>query len=116
MLRITGYPRRTGTCTLTVTLNDINDNGPKLVDPVVYIDENMPVNSVTRPAVIRAVDEDSGLNGPPFRMVATNGSQNSRDLAFTFHKGFLNYRIYTHVVIKSFTFNSCQKVFYFTRL
>ena len=90
MFLITGYPsRRTGTATLNVYLEDINDNSPRLVDPVVYIEENMPINSHTRPREIKAMDDDDNNvgHGPPFRMTPTNGSANSRDLRFVFHDG-----------------------------
>lgn len=86
----TGYPyRRTGTATVTVDLIDINDNGPKLVTPTVYIAENMPIGSATSPREIKALDEDDNDvgHGPPFTMSATNGSQNSGDFQFTFHQG-----------------------------
>ena len=85
-----GYPRRrTGTATLIVTLTDINDNGPRLVTPVVHIDENFPVDSFTQPRQIKAVDDDDNKvgHGPPFRMSAVDGSENSRDFNFIFHPG-----------------------------
>lgn len=87
---VSGFPsRRTGTATLNVNLEDINDNGPRLVDPVVYIEENMPINSHTRPREIRAIDDDDNKvgHGPPFMMAPSNGSANSKDLRFVFHTG-----------------------------
>jgi len=85
-----GFPhRRTGTSTLIVVLDDVNDNGPRLVDPVVHIVENMPIGSHTIPREILAVDDDDNKigHGPPFRMVPTNGSQANPFLEFIFHEG-----------------------------
>lgn len=72
-----------------MNLDDINDNGPRLVDPVVYIEENMPIDSFTRPREIKAIDDDDNNvgHGPPFRMVPSNGSETSPDFRFVFHSG-----------------------------
>lgn len=81
--------RRTGTATVIVNVGDINDNGPFLRDPVVYIEENMPIGSNTHPLQIRAMDADDNVvgHGPPFRMVPANGSEDSPNFKFTFHPG-----------------------------
>lgn len=79
--------------TVIVNVGDINDNGPRLVNPVVFIEENLPVGSSSQPREIRAIDDDDNDigHGPPFRMAATNGSQDSQLLDFIFHKGILVY-------------------------
>ncbi|XP_022238088.1 neural-cadherin-like [Limulus polyphemus] len=61
-----GIPALTATATLTVTVDDVNDNAPRFLRnyrPVVY--ENKPPQKVVE---IRATDDDdrSKNNGPPF--------------------------------------------------
>ena len=63
-----GHPLRTSTATLTVLVDDINDNAPRLASPdqrpVVL--EHVPPRK--RIAELRAVDADDASrgNGPPF--------------------------------------------------
>jgi len=84
----TGFPERlTGTATLTVNVDDINDNAPKLVNPVATIEENLPLGSVVRPREVKGYDPDSPENGPPFTMRAAGLSVDSKDFEFTFHAG-----------------------------
>ncbi|VTJ62034.1 Hypothetical predicted protein [Marmota monax] len=54
------YPRKTITGTVLITVEDINDNCPTLVDPVQNICENVPYVNVT------AEDLDGYLNSEPF--------------------------------------------------
>ena len=61
----TGSPPQTGTGTLIVTLNDVNDNFPEFAEdykPVIYENEKEGMTVVT----ISAIDKDTASNGPPF--------------------------------------------------
>ena len=60
-----GYPAKTGTGTLIITLMDVNDNFPTFANdyrPVIYENQDPGVTVVT----ISAVDRDMASNGPPF--------------------------------------------------
>ena len=79
-------PSETATTTLTINIDDINDNTPRFVDSrdvVIFVRENTPASTViTR---VNATDADIGLNGQiqyiivnspltlPFRINGTSG-------------------------------------------
>ena len=58
-----GYPSLTSTCTLTVYVEDMNDNQPvfEQEEYEITIDENIEFDSSI--LSVRAVDRDSGRNG-----------------------------------------------------
>lgn len=63
-----GHPLRTSTATLTVLVDDINDNAPRLASPEQrpVVLEHVPPRK--RIAELRAIDADDASrgNGPPF--------------------------------------------------
>jgi len=76
-----GVPQRTAVATLTVVLDDVNDNPPKfLKDYVAIIYENSPPSKIEE---IQAADLDDRTagNGPPFQFrMDPNAPQHIKDL------------------------------------
>lgn len=77
-----GYPPRTGTATVTVSVEDVNDNAPQFLEnyrPVVLENEK-PGDVVT----LRAVDHDdpSKGNGPPFTFFLDPKADNTTKFSF----------------------------------
>ncbi|KAJ1193131.1 hypothetical protein NDU88_002436 [Pleurodeles waltl] len=77
-----GQPTMTGSTTIFVTLQDINDNGPEFevqYSPVVW--ENTPSPHVVHmnetSALMHATDKDSAANGAPFSFHLLSGLGNS---------------------------------------
>ncbi|OWF44296.1 Neural-cadherin [Mizuhopecten yessoensis] len=59
-----GSPPQTGSTTISITLEDVNDNGPSLMVNQVSIKENIAAQANF--ATLYAEDPDSDENGPPF--------------------------------------------------
>lgn len=74
----TGVPPQTGTATVRILLEDVNDNGPVFDPPQVvgYVDENQPPN--TSVMTLSASDPDLPPNGAPFTYRLVGGKH--RDL------------------------------------
>ncbi|KAL2088485.1 hypothetical protein ACEWY4_015384 [Coilia grayii] len=61
----------TGTGTLMITLEDVNDNAPEIVDENVFM-----CNMDTIPVLLGVTDKDSEENGAPFRVKLSEESAN----------------------------------------
>lgn len=77
-----GYPPQTGTATVTVSVEDVNDNAPEFLEnyrPVVL--ENVKPGEVV---TLRAVDHDDPAkgNGPPFTFFLDPKADNTTKLSF----------------------------------
>ena len=63
---IPGLPQKTGTATLTVNVDDINDNFPEFApysNPSITENQNYPGTTILPFSII---DRDLPVNGPPF--------------------------------------------------
>lgn len=76
-----GVPQRSALATLTVILDDINDNPPKFLrDYVSIITENSPPGKIEEIQAADLDDRNAG-NGPPFKFsLDSSASQQIRDL------------------------------------
>lgn len=72
----TGLPPQTGTATVTITLDDVNDHGPVFHDEDLtgYVAEGLPIYTAVMTLI--ASDPDSSANGPPFIYSLAEGSAN----------------------------------------
>lgn len=82
-----GVPQRTSAATLTVVLDDVNDNPPKFLrDYVAIVYENSPPGKIEE---IQAADLDDRLagNGPPFQFrMDPNAPQQIKDIFNVTHE------------------------------
>jgi protocadherin Fat 4 len=71
----TGSPPQTGTTTVRIAVQDVNDNGPVFDPPEVigYVSENEPPN--TSVMTLSATDPDLPPNGAPFTYRLVGGHQ-----------------------------------------
>ena len=64
---IVGEPQLTGTATLTVNVDDVNEHGPEFAEDYdIWIPKTPRVGAVV--ARIKIVDRDAPQNGPPFEI------------------------------------------------
>lgn len=76
-----GVPQRSSVATLTVILEDVNDNAPKFLrDYVAIVTENSPPGKIEE-IFAADLDDRSAGNGPPFKFALdSSASQQIRDL------------------------------------
>ncbi|TDG46679.1 hypothetical protein AWZ03_006859 [Drosophila navojoa] len=91
----TGLPPQTGTATVRISLDDINDNGPTFTSEglIGYIPENEPAG--TSIMTLSATDPDLPENGPPFSYKIVGGR----------HKSWLTVDKYTGLVKSTASFD-----------
>ncbi len=85
---IVGVPPMTGTATLTVNVQDINEHGPQFKNkPHIWAPKQVTNNQ--KIATLEIIDRDSAENGPPFQATVCQNQniEGCRDFRFTLEGG-----------------------------